>query len=241
MNTTNNQLSRSELWLSRWDDTAKKENPFATMGRSSDTISEYFAYITDLLNGLDGIDKNTVLLDAAGGCGYLSLYFSTLAKEVHLFDYSEEAIAKAKVSCKMFPNIFPYTDNLLTLENTKSNQIKYKKILVGGVLQYFDSYEEIEKILQNLFDITEDQGRVFISQTTDLSLRDKHVASYQHLEWPEEQKSAAIQEELTNRFWIDFEQLKSIALKVGFKTCIKTKNNPNLFQSTHMFDFYLVK
>jgi hypothetical protein len=232
---------RSELWRHRWNETTQLNNPFATMGRSSDSISDYFSYITDIINGLDGVNKSTVLLDAAGGCGYLSMYFSPLVQEVHLFDYSEEAIKRAKIDCKIFDNVHPYVDNLLTLVQTKESNILYHKILLGGALQYFDTYDEIEIILKNLFNVTAANGRIFVTQTTDLSRRDKHIASYQTLDWPEERIKHAIEEELTNRFWIDFSQLKTIAHSVGFKQCQQTKNNPSLFQSTHMFDFYLVK
>jgi hypothetical protein len=239
--TENNQQSRSELWQSRWDDTVKKENPFATMGRSGATINDYFVYMSDIVKGLDGVDKETILLDAAGGCGFLSMYFSPLAKEIHLFDYSEEAIKRAESTCAEFDNIHPYVDNLLNLKNTKQKNILFKKILVGGALQYFDGYEELKLILQNIYDITADNGRVFLTQTPDLTLRGKHIASYQRLDWPEEKIKEAIKEELTNRFWVDFEQLKTMAIALGFKECQQTINNPSLFQSSHMFDFYLVK
>jgi hypothetical protein len=239
--TSNNQQSRSELWQSRWDDTVKKENPFATMGRSGATIGDYFAYMCDIVKGLDGVDKDTVLLDAAGGCGFLSMYFSPLVKEIHLFDYSEEAIKRAQTNCGEFNNIHPYVDNLLTLNNTKKKAFLFKKVLVGGALQYFDGYDEIKTILDNIYQITAKNGRVFLTQTPDLSLRDKHIESYQRLDWPAEKIKSAIEEELTNRFWVDYEQLKTIAYDIGFKECQKTINNPSLFQSSHMFDFYLVK
>ncbi|MEW6989358.1 class I SAM-dependent methyltransferase [Colwelliaceae bacterium 6441] len=236
-----NPPTRSELWQSRWDDTVKKENPFATMGRSGATIGDYFAYMSDIVNGLDGVDKNTILLDAAGGCGFLSMYFSPLVKEIHLFDYSEEAIIRANTNCKEFSNIHPYVDNLLKLENTKKKGILFKKILVGGALQYFDDYDELKTILKNIYQVTAQGGRVFLTQTPDLSLREKHIASYQRLDWPEEKIKNAIEEELINRFWVDYDKLKVIALDIGFTQCEQTINNPSLFQSSHMFDFYLVK
>ena len=175
------------------------------------------------------------------GSTYISMFFSLLVKEVHLFDYSEEAIKKANIDCSAFENIYPYVDNLLTLKKTKETKKQYEKIFVGGALQYFDNYSEIQVIMENLFDITSVDGRIFISQTPDISLREKHISTYQALGWPKEKINNSIKEELTNRFWVDFNKLKSIALSVGFKVCKQTKNNPSLFQSSHMFDFYLEK
>lgn len=238
---TNTKHSRSELWRHRWNDAAKHENPFATMGRSSDTISTYFAYLNDLQNGLGGVDKNTTLLDAAGGCGYLSMYFSTLVKDVYLFDYSEAAIKRAAHDCQPFENIHPYVDNLLTLENTKQQSHLFEKILVGGALQYFDDYQEIKRILVNLYQISAPNCRTFISQTPDMTKKQQHIASYDRLDWPQEKKQKAITEELANRFWVNFDEIKCIADQIGFSECQQTTNNPILFQSSHMFDFYLVK
>lgn len=233
--------SRSEFWQKRWDNMAKSANQFATMGRSSYSITDYFCYLSDIVKGLDGVDSETELLDAAGGCGYLSMYFSPLVKHIDLFDYAEAAIARAQQECAPFANIHPYVDNLLSLDQTKTMGKKYQKVLVGGPLQYFDNYDEIERILANLFAVTAEGGRVFVSQTTDAAKKDAHIKSYDRLDWSEEEKRTAIAEELTNRFWIDFNQLKSLAHKVGFSVCEQTEINPQLFQSTHMFDFYLIK
>ena len=241
MTDLSQQQSRSEFWQKRWDNMAKSTSQFATMGRSSYTITDYFAYLSDIVKGLDGVDRDTELLDAAGGCGYLSMYFSPLVKSIDLFDYAEEAIKRAKQDCAPFANINSYVDNLLALDHTKSMGKQYKKILVGGPLQYFDNYDEIELILANLFDVTAVGGRVFVSQTTDAAKKDAHIQSYDRLDWTDEEKRSAIEEELSNRFWIDFPRLKTLAHKVGFSVCEQTEINPQLFQSTHMFDFYLIK
>ncbi|SFC24138.1 class I SAM-dependent methyltransferase [Pseudoalteromonas denitrificans] len=233
--------SRSEFWQKRWNNMAKQSGHFATMGRSNYSISDYFAYISDLVKGLGNVSPEDTLLDAAGGCGYLSLYFSPLVKEIDLFDYSTEAIKRAKEECKNFNNINAYEDNLLSLNVTKSKNKQYDKILVGGALQYFDSYDELSLILKNIYDVTKRQGRVFVSQTTDLSLKDAHIASYERLDWSNEDKQNAIKEELNHRFWVDYEKLKKIALQLGFSECHKMPINKQIFQSTHMFDFYLIK
>ncbi len=238
---TNNIQSRSSFWQQRWDAMAKQTGHFATMGRSNYSISDYFAYLSDLVKGLGTINEHDVLLDAAGGCGYLSMYFSPLVKQIDLFDYSAEAIKRAKTECQNFHNIEPYEDNLLSLSITKSKKVQYDKVLVGGALQYFDSYDELTQILQNIYDVTKQNGRVFVSQTTDLALKDRHIASYDLLDWSDEDKKTAINEELTHRFWVDYNQLKSIALEIGFSCCEKTPINKQLFQSSHMFDFYLIK
>ena len=238
---TNTAETNSQFWQKRWDNMAKQANQFATMGRSSYSISDYFAYMSDIVKGLDGVGPDTELLDAAGGCGYLSMYFAPLVKHIDLFDYSEELIKRAKEDCLHFNNIHPYVDNLLSLENTRALGKTYKKVLVGGALQYFDNYQEITQILQNIYDVTADGGRVFVSQTTDLALKDAHIKSYERLDWSEEDKQAALFEELNHRFWIDFNRVKEIALHIGFSKCEKTPGHPALFQTTHMFDFYMVK
>jgi len=238
MNSTNN---RSEFWQKRWNEAAKQPNQFATMGRRSYTISDYFTYISDIINGLGGVNNNDLLLDAAGGCGYLSMYFSPLVKQVDLFDYSSEAIKRANVECSSFNNISPYEDNLLTFAQTNASGKKYHKVIVGSALQYFDNYDEIYTILKNLFEVTQPRGRICISHNTDISAKEQHIKSYEHLDWSQKDKDAAINEELTHRFWLDFAKLEQLATQIGFTQCIRTPINSQLFQSSHMFDFYLVK
>ncbi|MBO9489050.1 methyltransferase domain-containing protein [Endozoicomonas sp. G2_1] len=235
------QTSRNQFWHEKWEDAAQQPSYFATMGRNSYSISDYFVYLADIVKGLGGVSKHETMLDAAGGCGYLSMYFSPLVKAIDLFDYSISAIERAQQECQNFANINAYQDNLLDFSTTKKKNTQYEKIIVGGVLQYFDNYDEIAAILTNLYMVSASSSRIIVTHNTDLSKKEQHIASYQNLSWSKEKVERAVFEELNHRFWLDFNIIQSIATKIGFTACQLSPINPQLFQANHMFDFYLEK
>ncbi|MFT4925434.1 MAG: SAM-dependent methyltransferase [Phenylobacterium sp.] len=238
-----NISNRNQYWQSIWADTVQAASPFATMGRRSYSIADYFIYVADIVAGLGGVKSSDRLLDGAGGCGYISMYFAPLVHHIDLFDYSTEAIAKAVEETKNFSNINAYEDNLLTLENTlvQSNGLLYDKVLIGGALQYFDGYDEIKQILQKIYQVTANNGRVFVTHSADIKRKQAHIDSYQRLDWTQVEKDKAIADELTHRLWLDFDEIKNIATEIGFSDCQSVVINSQLFQSTHSFDFFLMK
>jgi hypothetical protein len=176
----------------------------------------------------------------AGGAGYIAMYFSPLVIAVDSFDYASDMIDKSKKECKGFNNITAYVDNLLTLEATKDQGHLYNKAILGGALQYFEDYDEINTVLHHVYSVLTDDAQCIVTHNTDLSLKASHIASYSKLDWPAEKIQQALKGE-EDRLWLDFDKVKEIALSVGFTRCEKVAIHPDLFQSTHMFDFIIVK
>jgi len=233
-------MNRNDRWLQAWQNSANLDDAFCTMGRSSYSISDYFKYLSDIAKGLGQIKNTDRLLDMAGGAGYIAMYFSPLFSKVDSFDYAPAMIEKSKKECQGFENINVYVDNLLDLSETKRKAHCYEKIILGGALQYFDDYDDIEKILLHLFNVLKPNGQCIATHNTDLMLKQAHIDSYQRLDWSQDKiEHALIAEE--DRFWLDFSKVKKIALALGFKNCQQSKIHADLFQSTHMFDFILTK
>jgi len=233
-------MNRNARWLDTWQKMANMDDAFCTMGRSAYTITDYFKYLSNIATGLGQINQSDRLLDMAGGAGYIAMYFSPLVAAVDSFDYASDMIKKSKSICSGFNNITPYVDNLLTLDETKAKGHLYNKAVLGGALQLFEDYAEVKLILQHLFDVMTLGGQAIVTHNTDIALKQAHIESYDLLDWSKEKINEALKAE-QDRLWMDFQQVKEIALTVGFKECYKQDIHPELFQSSHMFDFVLVK
>ena len=226
-----------DYWRNAWNKAANSENMFVQMGRSSYTPVEFFLTIEEINKNLE-LNKNDSLLDAGGGAGWISLSVAPFVKEVYLFDYAQEMAVRAIENTKNFSNIKAYQDDLLTLENTKNK--KFTKIIVGSVLQYFETYEQIETIFRNLSAVTQTNGLILFTLNPDLEKKQAHIESYKNLNWEKEriEKSLEIEEK---RFWLSRIELDKISAKTGFKNIQEIPVNENLWHSTHMFNYLIQK
>lgn len=226
-----------EFWKKVWNEGATSNNMFVQIGRSSYTPLEFFLMIKDIGNALK-FQKEDIILDAGGGVGYVSMCMSPFVKEITLFDYAEEMVNKAKELAKYFGNIRVFLDDLLSMEKVKDKG--YNKVIVGSTLQYLDNYESVERALSNIYDVMLPKGKAIFTHNPDMRKREKHIKSYDKLDWGEERiKEALEMEEM--RLWLDINKIKEIASKTGFSKCYEVSINPKLWQSTHMFDFVMVK
>ena len=229
--------SNLEFWKKHWVETSKSDNMFVQMGKSSYTAVDFFLTIDDIVRYMKFNETDT-LLDAGGGAGWVSLSIAPYVKEAFVFDYSEELVEKAKVNILNFHNIQAYVDDLLLFKNTKA--CKFSKIIVGSVLQYFDNYEQIERIFQNLYAALSSGGKAILTLNPDFDLKSAHIASYERLNWDKDRilKSLEIEEK---RMWLKVERLDEIASKIGFSKFYTTPISQNLWHSTHMFNYMLEK
>jgi hypothetical protein len=227
-------------WLPIWNERAKDNNPFSSMGRSSYSWNSWFIYLNDIVRNFEGFNKNDLLLDIGGGKGYVAIYFAPWVKKVCSFDYAEEMVKGSKSVIDGFENIYCYVDQIPTVEETKKLNFHFQKVFVGSILKYLPDYNALELTLKNLFEITTEDATLVFSHNQDLEHKKRHIKSYQRLDWPAEKKERAIASDMSS-FWIDFEFLKTMALKIGYKDIQKKEINSKLWQSTYMFDFVLRK
>lgn len=220
----------------RSNELAKSDNMFIQMGRSSYTHLEFALMMNDIAKNLEFNSKDR-MLDAGGGTGWTSIYFSPLVSEITLFDYAEDTVEKAKKNTEYFGNIEVCCDDILEMKNIKK---KFNKIVIGSTLQYMENEEQVIKVFKNIYNVLENSGRAMFTHNPDLEKKQKHIQSYSRLDWEEERLKNALQVE-EERYWFDRDVLISIAKEVGFSSCYISEINPNLFQASHMFDFVVHK
>lgn len=232
------------LWHDIHAGNAASDDIFVQMGKSGFSMQGFFLSLKDAAEPLE-LKPSDVLLDGGGGTGWMSIAFSPFVSRILLFDCVEEAVRKADENVRPFGNIVPYVDDLITLSRTKSMLMKENrsvdKAMFNSPLQYLSGMEEVETSFQNLFDILKREGRALYTLNPDLRKKDEHIASYDRLDWPEERKERALEMELKHRLWLDFDQLRTLALSIGFCDCHETPLCQQLWQSTHMFNFLLEK
>ena len=74
----------------------------------------------------------------------------------------------------------------------------------------------------------------------DIKKKSSFIKSYKNLNWGRKKILESLKIE-KRRFWLDFAIIKKIAKKNGFNKIKKIKIDKIFFQSTHMFDFLLMK
>lgn len=221
------------FWKRLWNECADSDNMFVQIGRSSYTPLEFFLMIRDICKGLN-LEKTDIVLDVGGGCGWVSIYISPFVKEIVLFDYAEKMVEKASKSTSYFDNIHVTHDDILSMKKVKDR--KYNKVIVSSVLQYLEDYSQIEIALCNTYSIMLSKGIAIFSHNPDVRKKEAHIKSYSKVNWDKEKIKQALEME-EKRLWLDIKKIKEIASKIGFSRCYEVPINPNLWQSTHMFDF----
>jgi predicted TPR repeat methyltransferase len=226
-----------EYWKTLWNERAESNNIFVQTGRSSYTPIEFFLMIRDIGKALN-FEKEDIVLDAGGGAGWISACISPFVKEITLFDYAEEMVSKARELSVHFSNIRVEHDDICLMEKVKDK--KYKKVIVSSILQYLEDYGKLETSLYNIHSVMLPKGKALFTHNPDMRKKETHITSYNRLNWSKERIKQALEME-QKRLWLDISKIKKIASKIGFSKCYKVPINPELWQSTHMFDFVVEK
>lgn len=230
--------NRSIYWKGIWGEKASLEDEFAALGRKSYTLREFLILTKEVQEKLK-LDKNDVLLDVGCGGGVLTAALAPWVRSIDSIDYSNAMIERAKKWEDYFKNIRFRQGNLLNLTDIFKKD-SFTKLLVFSVLQYLNNYEDVRKSLKEINRVLNDRGIAFIGHNPDIEKRGAHLKSYEKLNLPKEELDRAMELE-DKRLWLDFAVIEDIAKEEGFKSCSRAEIDSNLFQSTHMFDFVLIK
>jgi len=227
----------SDAWKQFWNNKSTEENIFNQIGNSTETFVDFFINLKDIVPYLN-LNDDDIVLDAGGGNGMISMALSPYVKEITMFDFSEGMVLKAKENTKHFNNIKVFQDDILAMNNIKKNN--YTKVVIGSVFQYLKDYEEVKKVLFNIYSIMNINSKMICTFNPDIRKKSEHIKSYDRLKWEPKKikKSLEIEE---NRLWTDLNIIEEIAIELGFRKCYETKINSKIWQSTHMYNFVLEK
>ncbi len=229
-----------EYWEALWDEKATKASIFEQMGSSSHTAVEFFKRVTDMVNAVGKVNSTDTVLDAGCGPGWVAIALSPFVREVVMFDFSKEQVKRARENAGAFENISIYQSSIEDMGDIKSLGKKFDKVIVGSVLQYLPSYETIEKVFKNIHGVMAEKSICVFTNNPDIRKKQEHIKSYERLDWDNERMQKALETE-GKRFWFDLDRLLAVADSAGFARSYETPINPDLFQSTHMFDFVVEK
>ena len=215
-------------WFDLWQNKGKSSDFLIQTGRgNSFNLDRFILFMQDVNHALD-LQKTDVLLDAGGASGWISLWLLPFVKSVTMFDYSKEMIIKAQRQTAGFDNITVFQDDILNMTKVSG---KYSKVLVGSVLQYLDSMEQVKTAMKNIYNVMDDGGIALLTHNPDITKQGRHFNTYKD-EIPDWEHK---------RLWLDIQEIYYAAMKIGFKGCKKTPINPLIWQSSHMFDFVVIK
>ena len=223
-------------WNKFWDSKAT-EDFIASSGKTSSRKEDFFLYIFYIIKNLKGLNREDIVLDVGAGAGYLSYCISPLVKKLYSFDFSKKLLIKSKLLNKNRKNIEIYHDNILFMNETFRKKKVFNKIIVGSVLQYLKNYDEIEKVFQNLNNISSTKSLILFTHNPDKIKKSSFIKTYKNLNWHKKKLERSLKME-NQRFWLDYKKIKILADKNGFKSK-KIKIDKKFFQSTHMFDLLI--
>lgn len=227
------EKDNKRFWKDMWNQHALDDTMY---GRDSWRFSDFCLLLQDIIRAV-GVSQTDTVLDAGGGTGAIAMVLSPFVKRITLFDIGCEVVAKARQDTKGFGNIEVLEDDVAEMRHIKG---PYSRVIVGSVIQYLNSYDELAKTLSQVYRCLEIDGKALFTHNPDLSKKEAHFASYGRLPWDAARIRAALDIE-ERRFWIDKERLSALALDLGFRASYETPIHPDLWQSTHMFDWVLVK
>jgi hypothetical protein len=164
-------------------------------------------------------------------------------KQIYLFDFADKLVERARDELTGFKNIAIYTDQITSMNITQTEKYadKVSKVLVGSVLQYLGDYRQIEKSLVALYNSLQPGTKILCTHNPDTNKKEQFIESYYKLDWPKAKIKKSIEYEKNERFWMDYNECKKLAVSIGFEHCEILAINPLLFQAGHMFDFLLVR
>jgi len=228
-------MKKSSFWKKYWS--KKKGSEIEKIGRSSYTTSQLFLYYSDCIEKLGELNKKDTLLDVGGGNGLFANICYSFLKKIYIVDYSENLVSEAKKKFKLNKKINVILDNILELKKIKKK--KFDKILVGSVLQYLNNYDEIKMVFKVLRNLSKKKTIIYFTHNPDAQRKKKFLNSYKKLDWNSKKIQKALIFENKKRLWLDYKKISKIAKNTGFISSKKIIPNKSLFETSHMFNFYL--
>lgn len=226
-------------WHKFWENKSN-EDLISSTGKTSTRKQDFFVYVSDIIKNLDGINKEDIILDIGGSTGYLTFCLSPLVKEIYSFDFSNKMVNKSNKLNQNNNNTYIYQDNIIFMKKTLAKKKVFSKIIIGSVLQYLENYNQIESVFKNLSKVSSKKTKILFTHNPEINKKKLFLKSYTKLNWPKKKilKSLDIEEK---RLWLNFKKIKYIAKKCGFKEIRKLDISKFFFQSSHMFDFTIMK
>jgi ubiquinone/menaquinone biosynthesis C-methylase UbiE len=220
-----------QFWLEMWNQRAHSDTMY---GRDSWSFADFCLLLHDMSRAV-GFSCCDTVLDAGGGTGAVAMALAPFVKHVTLFDIGCDILAKARQDTASFENIEVFEDDVMEMRNITRT---YSRVIVGSVIQYLNSYDDVFQTLRQVRRCLETEGKALFTHNPDLSQKEAHLASYSRLQWEPTRLRAALEIE-ERRLWVDKETFSEMALELGFKRSYETPIHPTLWQSTHMFDWVL--
>ena len=163
--------------------------------------------------------KNDVILDAGSGGGELTYLFHEDGFNVKGFDSSEYSITKAK---KRFGNDLFYLDDLV---NMKTRGERFTKIFLNGV--FLCIHPTLYKtVLKNLYNITKDNGIVYLFDNPDYSKRNRYYNQFRARTRVLSTVTffLPVYKAHLSGFWVKTRNVKKSALDAGFSKAEKLES-----------------
>jgi ubiquinone/menaquinone biosynthesis C-methylase UbiE len=232
------QNTRKDIfWKKLWDRKAE-ESIFNSTGRSYYDEKKFSLHLNKIIKRLDITKNSFTFLDCGGGVGLISWHLYPFFKKLYLFDYSKKLINCAKKKFKYKKKIKIKYFDIRNIKIFKDN-IKFDRILIGSVLQYFNSYDEVIKLFKDLKYIINPKAIILFTENPDSSMKNKFFNDYRKLNL-----SNKVLKQIKNihnkRLWLSYKKIEKIAKKNNYKIKKYNYTNNFLFEKKHMFDFALI-
>ena len=176
-----------------------------------DTSSEAFEFYYKNILKIMEPTADDIILDAGCGGGELTYLFHKDGFNAKGFDSSEHLIsmAKAKFGCDLF-----YVDDLVNMTDKKGG---FTKIFLNNCFFYVHP-KYYNTVLKNLYDITYDNGAVYLFDDPDYSKRNewykRHFPNILSFFLP-------IYDPYMAGFWVKTKYVERAALNIGFSKVLK--------------------
>jgi len=162
----------------------------------------YYSNIKEMMNPA----KDDTILDAGCGSGELTWLLHKDGFNVKGFDSSEHLVENAK---KRFGNDLFYVDDFANMRNTKG---KFTKVFLNNAFFYIHP-TYYKTVLKNLYNITEDNGTVYLFDNPDYSKRNivnkRLLVNFLTFFLP-------VYNAYMCGFWVKTNNIKKTALNIGF-------------------------
>lgn len=94
--------------------------------------------------------KEDIVLDIGSGPGCLAVRLTTTVKEVHCCDTSQKYIDQGKIKVNNADNVFFYQLDKKNYTDLSFLKKKFTKIVCVSVIQYYDSIETVENLIEQV-------------------------------------------------------------------------------------------
>lgn len=156
-------------WKKFWNEKGEQENPFAQVARIGGTLHQDEEIIDEIVEHIVKVlelKSDDVLLDVCCGNGLLTSKLAKYCKKVVGIDISDVLINHAKNN---FPEIeFICADVLELNASTICKQhLSFDKINLYFSFQYFESFDNGKKVIENLLPFVKKEGKIFLGDIPD--------------------------------------------------------------------------